>query len=102
MHIRQNPFKHILACIINPFVHNTDMNPILHIRKNVFRLKQRDFADVVGVQQSTISRWERGESFPTLNEMHSIRAAARERGKRWQDRWFFEPPSPATNAEDAA
>lgn len=77
------------------------MNAILHIRKQVFRLKQREFAEVVGVQQSTVSRWERGESFPSLNEMRAIRAAARERGKRWQDRWFFEPPV-APSQGDAA
>lgn len=76
------------------------MNSILHIRKNVFGLKQREFAAVVGVQQSTVSRWEREESFPTLAEMHLIRTAARQRGKRWSDRWFFEPPQAAPAIPD--
>jgi len=77
------------------------MNAILHIRKNVFHLKQREFAEVVGVRQSTVSRWERGESFPSLNEMAMIRAAARESGRRWQDRWFFDPPTPKREGEAA-
>lgn len=67
------------------------MNAIRHIRKNVFRLKQQEFAAIAGVQQSTVSRWERGEASPSLDEMAAIREAAR--GKRgWSDKLFFEAP----------
>jgi DNA-binding transcriptional regulator YiaG len=70
------------------------MNAIRHIRKNVFRLKQQEFAAIAGVQQSTVSRWERGEASPSLSEMAAIREAAR--GKRgWSDRLFFETPDMA-------
>lgn len=67
------------------------MSPIQHVRKNIFRMKQADFAALAGVAQPTVSRWERGGS-PTLAEMQAIREAATARGIRWQDKWFFETP----------
>lgn len=68
------------------------MNPLKHIRKNVFGLKQQDFAAIAGVQQSTISRWENGEAAPTLEEMNRIRVEAGKRKlkMKWNDRLFFE------------
>jgi transcriptional regulator with XRE-family HTH domain len=69
------------------------MNAIRHIRKNVFRLRQQDFAAIAGVQQSTVSRWEKGEAAPSLDEMAAIRDAARARRLRWNDRLFFETPA---------
>lgn len=65
------------------------MNAIRHIRKNVFRLKQQEFAAIAGVQQSTVSRWERGEASPSLDEMAAIREAAKLRRLRWSDGLFF-------------
>lgn len=77
------------------------MNAIRNIRKNVFRLKQQEFAAIAGVQQSTVSRWERGELAPSLEEMAAIRAAAK--GKRgWSDRLFFEAPSEPAHVREAS
>lgn len=70
------------------------MNPMKHIRKNLFNLSQTDFAALAGVGQATVSRWESGGS-PTLDEMKRIRAAAEERGLEWDDRFFFEAPETA-------
>lgn len=67
------------------------MTPIEHIRKSVFRLTQREFAEVVGVAQPTVSRWERGVPIAS-GEMSSIRSEAFARGIAWDDKWFFEVP----------
>ncbi|WP_442872846.1 helix-turn-helix transcriptional regulator [Aurantimonas sp. C2-3-R2] len=66
------------------------MSPIKRIRLHVFKLKQKDFADLAGVQQSTVSRWEAGTSL-SWPEMQRIREAASKAGIRWDDKWFFEP-----------
>ena len=67
------------------------MNPMKHIRKNLFKANQQAFAQIAGVQQSTISRWENGAGAPSLEEMQRIReAAAKLKGVRWNDRLFFE------------
>ena len=67
------------------------MNTIKHIRKNILKLKQHEFAAIAGVNQATVSRWEKGVLAPSLDEMAAIRAKAV--GKRgWNDRLFFEVP----------
>ena len=71
------------------------MNPIAHIRKEVFRMKQSDFAALAGVAQSTVSRWEKHGVPPTLAEMQAIREAAANRKIRWNDTLFFEVPGQA-------
>ncbi|WDR03653.1 helix-turn-helix domain-containing protein [Devosia algicola] len=73
------------------------MNAIRHIRKNIFKLTQADFAALARVQQSSVSRWEAGGS-PTLAEMQAIRDAAKERGIAWDDAWFFETPAEQVSA----
>ena len=81
------------------------MNTIKHIRKAVFGVTQQAFAEIAGVQQSTISRWENGDAAPTLDEMERIRAATKGRKlkAKWDDRLFFAPrPLPAPKAEQAA
>ncbi len=65
------------------------MRPIQNIRKNVFRLSQQEFADLAGVTQPTVSRWERGVALDET-AMRNIRAGAVSRGIRWDDRLFFE------------
>lgn len=67
------------------------MNPLRHIRKNVFGVTQAKFAALVGVTQATVSRWENGISLD-LTDMQAIRRAALARDLPWEDAWFFEIP----------
>jgi transcriptional regulator with XRE-family HTH domain len=76
------------------------MHPITHIRKNVLRLNQASLADLVGVTQATVSRWESGELEPSREELGKIRDEARARGLAWDDRWFFEAPTIAPGAPE--
>ncbi|WP_051327368.1 type II TA system antitoxin MqsA family protein [Desulfatibacillum aliphaticivorans] len=46
---------------------------IRFLRKNM-RLKAKDFADKIGVQQSTVSRWEKGKQQPDIHVDFVIRA----------------------------
>ena len=69
------------------------MNPILYIRKHVFQSKQTEFAQIVGVGQASVSRWENGECSPTLDDMRAIRQAAADRQIQWSDEWFFAAPA---------
>jgi len=73
------------------------MNPIRHIRLTVFKMIQADFAEFAGVTQATVSRWENGEFEPNRDDMERIRRAAIDRGKPWDDRWFFEVPEQAAS-----
>lgn len=77
------------------------MNAIRHIRKNVFQLGQKEFAEVAGVTQSTVSRWENGVS-PSLDELERIRVAAFGRGIEWSDALFFESPVGSSPGEAGA
>jgi transcriptional regulator with XRE-family HTH domain len=72
------------------------MKPVEHIRKSVFGLSQEAFAEVAGVSQPTVSRWETGEFEPNRDELQRIRDAARGRGIEWDDRWFCEAPAGAS------
>lgn len=72
------------------------MNVIKHIRARVFDdITQAAFAEVAGVTQATVSRWENGEFEPNRDDLDRIRRAAMEQGKTWEDRWFFEVPEQA-------
>lgn len=77
------------------------MSAIRHIRKNVFQLGQKEFAEVAGVTQSTVSRWENGVS-PSLDELERIRVAAFGRGIEWSDALFFESPVGSSAGEAGA
>lgn len=66
------------------------MNAIRHIRREIFKVTQAEFAALAGVTQASVSRWETGTA-PSLDDMQSIRRAAADRGIEWQDEWFFEP-----------
>ena len=72
------------------------MNTLRHIRKSVFGLSQAELAAVVEVSQGTISKWERGDLDPSREELARIRDEARRRGLDWNDSWFFESPTGAT------
>lgn len=65
------------------------MNAMRHIRKSLFGLTQAEFAEIAGVGQATVSRWENGVA-PSLEEMQAIRRAAFARNMEWNDRVFFE------------
>jgi transcriptional regulator with XRE-family HTH domain len=67
--------------------------PIEHIRRHVFQLSQAAFAEIAGVTQPTVSRWEAGEWEPNRDDLERIRQAAIESGKPWSDAWFFETPA---------
>lgn len=69
-----------------------DMNPVKHIRTNIFKLKQGPFAVAAGVSQATVSRWETTNLEPSRDDMDRIRNAAFERGLKWNDSLFFETP----------
>lgn len=69
------------------------MNALTHIREVIFGMTQKQFAELLSVNQSTVSRWETGKLHPSRGEMERIRAHARKRGIAWDDRWFFEPPA---------
>ena len=68
------------------------MGTIEHIRKSVFGVTQADFGAIAGVTQATVSRWEKGEGAPSLDEMSRMRNEARARGIDWRDDWFFAEP----------
>jgi transcriptional regulator with XRE-family HTH domain len=73
------------------------MNPMLHIRKNVFAITQVEMAEIAGTTQGSVSKWENGSYriVPDRNEMERIRAEAACRSLEWDDRWFFEVPEAA-------
>lgn len=67
--------------------------PARYIREDVFKCAtQQEFADLLGFEQATISRWESGERRMNRTAQEKIRAAAKARGLRWDNNWFFEVP----------
>lgn len=71
------------------------MNPLLHIRRDIFSLTQAEMADMAGVRQATVSRWERGLMSPTLKRLSRIRREAQRRKLPWDDNWLFMQDRPA-------
>lgn len=71
------------------------MDPMLHIRKHVFRISQMDMAQIASVSQGTVSRWETGGPPPDRDVLARVRSEARRRKVKWDDRWFFETPAGA-------
>lgn len=64
--------------------------PLLDIRLHVFGMNQMQFAKLVKVSQSTVSRWETLQLDPKLTEMRKIRKEALRQGLDWRDSWFFD------------
>jgi Predicted transcriptional regulator with C-terminal CBS domains len=71
------------------------MNAVTHIRKNILGATQGEIAAIVGVGQTTVSRWERGELSPDLDQMRRLRSELLRRGVEWDDAWFFDVPEAA-------
>ena len=69
------------------------MNPMPTIRKSILNVSQAELAAIAGTTQATISRWESGELHPDRSQMARIREAAMQRGRPWDDTWFFEAPA---------
>lgn len=73
----------------------SDRTPALHIRTTVFGFQsQKAFAEALGYEQPTVSRWENGEPFSS-EAQRRIRTLAADRGVAWDNNWFFEVPKAA-------
>ncbi|MBI1201470.1 MAG: helix-turn-helix domain-containing protein [Rhodopseudomonas sp.] len=66
------------------------MTPLLHIRRHVLKVTQKEMAAIAGVKQPTISRWERGIRQPALIHLSRIRSEAKRRRIKWNDRILFD------------
>lgn len=73
-------------------------NAFTHIRTELFQMTQAEFAAALGVDQSTVSRWEQGKLSPDLEDAAKIRRMARnkkrveewkKRGVEWSDSLLF-------------
>jgi transcriptional regulator with XRE-family HTH domain len=51
------------------------MNPLKRLRTEVLGINQAAMAEVAGVTQATVSRWENGEGEPSLSELLRIQQA---------------------------
>lgn len=71
------------------------MHAVQHIRKKLLKVNQAGLAEIAGTTQATVSRWERGELHPDLNQLAAMRAEVIRRGIRWKDAWFFDVPERA-------
>lgn len=70
-------------------------SPGLYIRTKVFGFaSQRAFAEALGYEQPTVSRWENGEAFSS-EAQRRIRKLASEKKIEWDNNWFFEVPKVA-------
>jgi transcriptional regulator with XRE-family HTH domain len=71
------------------------MNAIAHIRLNVLGYRQAAFAEVAGVSQPTVSRWEdaRFPDEPSHRNLARIREHVLSLGLPWDDAWFFDVPA---------
>jgi transcriptional regulator with XRE-family HTH domain len=67
------------------------MSTIKHIRLTIFQMDQKEFAKAVGVNQSTVSKWERGATL-TLKNVVGLRRAAIDLGLPWSDELLFSEP----------
>lgn len=65
------------------------MNPIRHIRCEIFRVTQDEFAEILETSQATISRWEAGITNPSLRHLRRLRAEAIQRKLKWDDQLLF-------------
>jgi transcriptional regulator with XRE-family HTH domain len=78
------------------------VNQLKHIRVAVLDMTQAAFADLVGVSQATISRWEQGEGSPTLDHLQLIRAEFFRRRIPWREASLFNAAQPSPRRAPAS
>jgi transcriptional regulator with XRE-family HTH domain len=71
------------------------MTPFKHIRKFVLAATTGQMAEICGVSQGTISKWENGLHSPDLAAITRVRDHVKASGKEWDDSWIFEVPTAA-------
>lgn len=54
-------------------------------------LSQEEIAEICGVRQATISRWEAGRGEPDRVQLHRLRKAMHKRGIEFNNEWFLHP-----------
>ena len=69
-----------------------DMNTCKSIRKSTGK-SQADFAIGINRSQASVSRWERGDSSPTLEDLRAMHRYLSHLGVAWNDEWIF-PEAP--------
>ena len=57
-----------------PMPDSRQLGRSLRVWRSVRRLKQQAVAQLMGVSQTTVSRWESGQAAPTLDEQQRLRA----------------------------
>lgn len=77
------------------------VDPIKYVRDEVLQITQAQLAEIAGVTQATVSRWEKGQLEPGRGELRRIKQAVLDKGAAWDDRWVFEVPA-AAREETAA
>lgn len=75
---------------VEPAMTKAVVVPILDIRRHIFGMNQIDFAKLVKVSQSTVSRWETLQLEPGLKDMRRIRKEAVRLRLTWKDSFFFD------------
>lgn len=68
-------------------------SPLRHIRESVFGANQKDFAEIIGTTQATVSRIESGKLGLTDARKKRVKREAERRGRDLDFSLFFEPPA---------
>ncbi|WP_422363151.1 helix-turn-helix domain-containing protein [Pyruvatibacter mobilis] len=76
------------------------LTPPRYIREHVFGMTQLAFAQMVGVTQPMVSRYEKRGTFPA-EVQRTVLDHARLLNKRFEPAWFFEVPAEAETGETA-
>jgi transcriptional regulator with XRE-family HTH domain len=77
-----------------------ELTPPRYIREHVFGMTQLAFAQMVGVTQPMVSRYEKRGSFPA-DVQRTVLDQARLLNKRFDPAWFFDVPTDAETGENA-
>ena len=57
--------------------------------RDILSLRQNKIAEIAGVSQATVCRWEQGQWEPNRDELERIRNYALQQGYDWDDAFFF-------------